>query len=79
MQLRVTPAASPNTLPVLIPLLAASRYGVGMQLDFVAPSPSAYLVLDNTVVVRHLCIRNVDELEAIVSVPRIPGAWCCSS
>jgi hypothetical protein len=54
---------------------AANRYGVGMQLDFLAPSPSAFLVLNNTAIVRHLCISNLDEPEVIVSVPRIPGVY----
>lgn len=53
---------------------ALHRYGVGMQLDFVAPSAGAIIVFWNVIVVRHLCINNTDEPLAIALMPRIPGA-----
>lgn len=52
------------------------RYGVGIQLDFLAPSPGAILILHNSAVLRHLCVDIIDEPSAIAAVPRIPGVLC---
>lgn len=49
------------------------RYGVGMQLDLVAPSPGGVVMLRNVVVVRPVCIKQNNEPGDVALQPRLPG------
>eukprot|EP00775_Hariotina_reticulata_P011575 gene11575-11719_t len=54
-------------------ILQHSRYGPGIQLDFVSYSPGAVLVLWNSVIVKVACVSTTGEPDAVAVQPRLQG------